>query len=252
MKKEDHKISAVINTYNESANIERALEALKGFDEIVVCDMESTDDTRELAEKHGARVVIFPKGDYNICEPARDFAIHSASYPWVLVVDADEIVPDTLRDYLYEYIKRPDCADALWVPFDSIFMGRFTSTKPERHVRFFRQSKAQWPPTIHSHVQISGTTGMIPPKKELRIKHLDNPTVSQRITKLNRYSDNEVGKRKNRTFGTMSLLFRPWWFFTKMLLLRGSIRDGKRGIIRAYIEMMYQIALVSKNIESRK
>ena len=244
-----YKISAVINTYNAASQLPRALESLQKFDEIVVCDMESTDDTREIAERYGARVVIFPKGDYNICEPARDFAIHSATYPWVIVVDADEVVPDTLREYLYEYIRRPDCAEALSVPFASMFMGRFTSTKAERHVRFFRQDKAEWPPIIHSRVRIDGRTEKIPARRPLEIEHFDDPTLAQRITKMNRYSDNEVEKRINRRYSTLSLLVRPWLFFFKMLILKGSIRDGRRGIIRAYIEMMYQVALLGKHLE---
>ncbi|MDE5608209.1 MAG: glycosyltransferase family 2 protein [Muribaculaceae bacterium] len=246
---DDCRISVVINTYNAASQLGRALQSARGFDEIVVCDMESTDDTVALAESYGAKVVTFPKGDYNICEPARDFAIHSASCPWVLVIDADEAVPDTLREWLYGYIRRPDAADALSVPFASMFMGRFTSTRAERHVRFFRRDKAYWPPIIHSHVQIDGRTDKIPARRPLEIEHFDDPTLARRIDKLNRYSDNEVPKRLNRRYSTMSLLVRPWLFFFKMLILKGSIRDGRRGIIRAYMEMAYQIALLGKHFE---
>ena len=244
------KISVVINTYNAAPQLERALRSASAFDEIVVCDMESTDNTRRLAESYGAKVVIFPKGDYNICEPARDFAIHSASHRWVLVLDADEAIPERLKDYLYAYIRRPDCADALSVPFESMFLGRFTSTRRERHVRFFRQDKAVWPPIIHSKVVIDGSIGRIPARKGLCIEHFDNPSISARIAKLNRYSDNEVPKRLDRRYSTLSLLTRPWFFFFKMLVLKGSWRDGRRGILRAYMEMMYQVALMGKHFEA--
>ncbi|MDE6109591.1 MAG: glycosyltransferase family 2 protein [Muribaculaceae bacterium] len=246
---EANKISVVINTWNAAAQLGRALESVRDFDEVVVCDMESTDGTVELARSYGARVVTFPKGDYNICEPARDFAIHSASHPWVLVVDADEAVPPALREWLYDYIRRPDAADALSVPFASMFMGRFTSTKAERHVRFFRRDKACWPPIIHSRVRIDGRTDKIPARRALEIEHFDDPSLARRFDKLNRYSDNEVPKRLTRRYSTLSLLVRPWWFFFKMLILKGSIRDGRRGIIRAYMEMVYQIALLGKHLE---
>ncbi len=249
MNDNQYRISAVINTYNASAQLPMVLESLQGFDEIVVCDMESTDDTCGIARRYGARIVTFPKGNYNICEPARNFAIHSASNPWVLVVDADEVVPDTLREYLYSYVRRPDCADALSVPFASMFMGRFTSTTPERHVRFMKQEKAEWPPLVHVPVRIDGRTESVPARKELMIQHFDDPTLARRIEKMNRYSDNEVEKRLDRRYSTLSLLMRPWWFFFKMLFLKGSIRDGRRGIIRAYMEMMYQVALLGKHTE---
>ena len=80
-----HKISVAINTYNSAKYLPEVLDSLKGFDEVVVCDMESTDDTVDIALAHGCRVVTFPKGNINICEPARNTAIRSASNEWVLV-----------------------------------------------------------------------------------------------------------------------------------------------------------------------
>lgn len=245
-------ISVVINTYNAASQLRETLESVKEFDEIVVCDMESTDNTLEIAREYGAKVVTFPKKEYNICEVARDFAIHSASHRWVLVVDADERVPESLREYLYKYIAGRKKADALSLPFRSRFMGKFTSTKGERHIRFFRQDKAYWPPVIHSKVIIHGKIEKSPLSNSLSIEHFDDPSLSERITKLNRYTDNEVEKRLGRYYSTFSILMRPWLFFLKTLILKGSIRDGKRGIIRAYMEAVYQIGLLGKHYERLK
>lgn len=241
------RISVVINTWNAASQLPRALEAVKDFDEIVVIDMESTDGTPDIARRYGARVVTFPKGDINIVEPARDFAIHSAANLWVLVVDADEVVQPALRQYLYDFIKAP-VADALSIPFQSIFMGR-NATKSESHVRFFRQDRATWPPVIHCRVNIDGLTAKVPDRRELRIIHFDDPSMHRRFEKLNTYTDNEVPKRLGRRYSAMSLLFRPWLFFFKTLIFKGSIRDGRRGIIRAYMEATYQVALLGKHLE---
>ena len=46
------KISAIVNTRNEEANIEDCLKSLKFADEIIVVDMESKDKTVKLALKH--------------------------------------------------------------------------------------------------------------------------------------------------------------------------------------------------------
>ena len=96
----EQKISVVINTYNAEQHLSKVLEAVKDFDEIVVCDMESTDNTVKIAKDFGCRIVIFPKANHTCCEPARQFAIQSASYQWVLVVDADEIVTPELRCWI--------------------------------------------------------------------------------------------------------------------------------------------------------
>ena len=124
MDKTKDRISVVINTFNAEKYLAQTLESLSGFDEIVVCDMESTDSTVDIASKYGCRVVTFPKGDYTICEPARDFAIHSAQNSWVLVVDADEVVPDALRDYLYRTIADESFNDAIAIPRRNMFIGK--------------------------------------------------------------------------------------------------------------------------------
>ena len=73
--------------------------------------------------------------------PARDFAIHSASFDWVFVVDADEIVPDALRDYLYERISDPGFDAALAVPRKNMFLGKPATASPDYQLRFFSQGQ---------------------------------------------------------------------------------------------------------------
>ena len=246
------RISAVVNTYNAEKYLDEVLAALAGFDEIVVCDMESSDRTLAIARAHGCRIVTFPKGNITIVEPARDFAIQSASNPWVLVVDADEIVPRALRDYLYERIRRGDCPEALNVPMINRFMGRFSKMPPDYHVRFFRKDRAKWPATIHSRVQIDGRTEKIPSGLAgVHFLHLADSTMQERVEKLNRYTDKELERRRSRGWGIGALMYRPVWFFLRSYLFKQGFRDGRRGIIRAYMDGAYQAVLVSKLIEER-
>ena len=246
----DYKISVVINTYNASAHLREVLESVKNFDEILICDMESTDETCEIAASYGCSIVTFPKNGHRICEPARDFAIHSAKYKWVLVVDADEIVPENLRKYLYAKIKYKDFSDALLIPRINLFLGKPVTSTPDYQLRFFMKDKAYWAPVIHSKPKINGIVKKVPPKKGLSLIHLDNPTVSQKIQKLNTYSDYEVPKRIDKNYGVMKLLFRPFWFFFRSLVLGGGFKDGKRGIAKAYMSAVYQIFLLVKIIEA--
>ena len=122
---EANKISVVINTYNAERHLQAVLDTVKDFDEVLVCDMESTDRTREIALQNGCRLITFPKGDAVCAEPARTFAIQSAACPWVFVVDADEMVTPELRDYLYARIARPDCPQGLYVPRKNQFLGQY-------------------------------------------------------------------------------------------------------------------------------
>ena len=152
MENNEHKISVVINTYNAAAMLEEVIRAAEGFDEVLVCDMESTDDTVAIAERLGARVVTFPKADHKSAEPARTFAIQSALYPWVLVVDADEIITAELRDYLYQRISQPDCPQGLYIPRKGYFMHRLFAY-PDYQLRFFIREGTVWPPYVHTGLQ---------------------------------------------------------------------------------------------------
>ncbi|MBO4995910.1 MAG: glycosyltransferase family 2 protein [Muribaculaceae bacterium] len=246
------KISVVINTYNASRHLVEVLESLTRFDEVVVCDMESTDDTVSIAKAFGCKVVTFPKGEHKICEPARDFAIHSASNEWVLVVDADEVVPDSLRMYLYETIADDAFSDAIAIPRKNMFLGKYVADTPDYQLRFFRQDKTYWPPIIHARPQVDGNVLQIPAsRKDLYLIHLDDPDMSSRIDKMNRYTDYEVPKRiGKRRYGIGKLFFRPMWFFIRSYLLGKGYRDGRTGMIKAYMAMMYQITLMSKLMEA--
>ena len=70
------KISVVINTYNAEKYLERVLEAVKGFDEILICDMYSTDNTIPIAQKYNCTIIYHENTGY--VEPARNYAIQSA------------------------------------------------------------------------------------------------------------------------------------------------------------------------------
>ena len=63
------KISVVINTYNARQHLAKVLDSVKDFDEVVVCDMESTDDTVAIAEQYGCKVVTFPRPTTRVLSP---------------------------------------------------------------------------------------------------------------------------------------------------------------------------------------
>ncbi|MCI8936437.1 MAG: glycosyltransferase [Lachnospiraceae bacterium] len=74
---------------NEEANIERCLASIQHFNcEIIVVDTGSTDRTKDVAQKYGAKVFDFKW--INDFSAARNFSISKASYDWILVLDCDE------------------------------------------------------------------------------------------------------------------------------------------------------------------
>ena len=246
-------ISVVINTYNAEKHLARVLDSVSGFDEVVICDMESTDATVEIAHSRGCRVVTFPKGDCVSAEPARTFAIQSAAFKWVLMVDADELVTPALRDYLYALIKTADCPQGLWLPRRNFFMGRLMhSNYPDYVLRFFVRDGTTWPPYVHTFPEVKGRVDKIPARRtDLALVHIANDTVRSIMAKTNLYTDNEVEKKAARRYGIGALLWRPLFRFFKSYVLKGGFRDGREGFICACYEGLYQFVMVSKIMERR-
>ena len=244
------RISVVINTYNARQHLAKVLESVKDFDEVVVCDMESTDDTVAIAEQYGCKVVTFPKGNHTCCEPARTFAIKSASNPWVLVVDADEIVTPELREALYGVEKEGMSPVAgYYIPRQNMFMGMFVRDfHYDYQLRFLVREGTEWPPTIHSLPKVPGRVEKLKAPKEARLLHLMDETMHEYVAKMNVYTDNETEKKQ---YGVAALFWRPLWRFFKSYVMDGSFRMGIRGLIRSGMHAVYQFILVAKIIEKR-
>jgi glycosyltransferase involved in cell wall biosynthesis len=244
---DENKISVVIHTYNEENSLGEILEYVKGFDEILVCDMESTDNTVKIAEKSGCRVITFPKENHTIPEPARDFAIHSAKYPWVFVIDADEIVPEKLKDYLYKYISGPNTADGLFIARKNYIMNCFVKNSyPDYQLRFFKRDKAYWPPYVHSKPQIDGTTEKIPSSDtSLALIH-KSMTLQTKLRKLNTYTSNEIARRKGEKVNILKIFVKCTFRFIQHYIFRGGIFQGISGLVLSVNEANYKFYTLAK------
>ena len=249
----ENKISVVINTYNAEQHLDRVLQAVSSFDEVLVCDMESTDSTLDIARRHGCRIVTFERRNYNIVEPAREYAIHEASCEWVLVVDADEIVTPELHDYLYQLIRQADCPDGLYIPRKNYFMGRFMRCHyPDHILRFFRREATHWPPVIHCSPEVAGRVEKIPAnQKQLAFEHLANDSVANIVSKTNQYTYNELSRKQHKHYGAFAFVWRPFFRFFKTYILKGAILDGTPGFIKATLEGYYQFIFLAKKYEQK-
>jgi glycosyltransferase involved in cell wall biosynthesis len=246
-------ISVIIHTLNSGKYIRQCLEAVRSFDEIIICDMYSTDDTLSIAKEYGATIVMHEPGG-GIPEPARSFAVGQATKDWVLVVDSDEVIPEALKNYLYQMIASENCPDALFLPRKNYFMNRFMRAAfPDYQLRFFKKTAFKgWPAVIHSRPEIEGNVSKAPKKESLAIIHLEENRITDWISKHNRYTDRELDRKKNKRKSVASLLFQPTYRFILLYFIKGGIFDGKEGLIYAIIQACYKFFTCAKIIEWQK
>ena len=111
------KLSVVITTRNEADNIANCIHAFDAFRddvEIVVVDNRSEDATKQIAASLGARV--FDKGPERSAQ--RNFGWKMSVADWVVVLDADMILPDALVREMLSVAGPEEGAEceAYWIP----------------------------------------------------------------------------------------------------------------------------------------
>lgn len=251
------KFSVVFNTYNADKHLRKILEAVKDVDEVVICDMHSTDNTIAIANEFNCKIVYYHESGKNvgICEPARNLAIQSAGNDWVLLLDADEIVTKDLLLYCNAHIQLKDPAVGVFIPRKNYLHGTFMhASYPDHIMRFFKKDCCFWPPHIHSVPKIEGVTIKIPAKnKNLAIIHLDDEDVYKRIEKMNTYTNYHVKHLENsgRKFSYLAMPVRILFFFFKYYLIKGGFRDGKMGLVYALLHSFYRYTTMAKLWESQ-
>lgn len=242
------KISVVINTLDSERFLDECLASVRTFDEIVLCDMYSTDRTIEIAERYGCRIVYHERTGF--VEPARNYAISQASNDWVLVVDSDEVIPEPLRAFLYGFVETAEQQGyaALKMARKNYFLGRFMhGDYPDYIIRLIRKSRCYWPEQIHARPVIEGRIFTIPSRRrELAMEHLANESLTARISKINLYTDKELIRREGQDKSVGAAFVKCSWRFIRFYIVKGGFRDGKAGFSYAVLNALYKFATIAK------
>ena len=250
-------VSIIINTLNEEKNIKNCLESVKWADEIIIVDMHSEDRTVEIAREYTDKIFFHERMGY--ADPARQFALDEASCEWVLVVDADEIVPRKLRDRLKE-VMESDLADVVNIPHNNYFAGKQIyhlgwGPMQDLHPRFFKKKYLKFGEQIHDFMRISEDARHLdltdPEEGFIHFSYLD---FEQYIDKsLNRYTTIEAknifeGKKKETKLGSnaVSILFRLSRGVFDVYIRDKGYKDGFRGFSLSLLLVIYNLIVYSK------
>lgn len=245
-------ISAVVVALNAVNRIERVVNRLREFDEILVCDGGSTDGTPELARKLGCRVITYAADTHMYADPARNYAIRHASSEWVLMVDTDELVNAELVKYLYKFIKRPGNIKGLLIPRKNYLLHRWRKcTYPDYQLRFFSKDATVWPSEPHSRAMVKGEVECIPAGHEqMALLHM-SPGISDVINRLNCYTTLELDKTDMRPVTLARVFLEPGWQFFSTYVLKGSMWHGVSGMVAASNDAIYRYVRLAKRYESQ-
>lgn len=243
-------ISVVINTLNEEKNLPRALKSVKKFaSEIVVVDMNSTDDTQKIAKKYGARVFIHERMGY--VEPARNFAISKAKGEWIFLLDADEEVPNTLAKKLKRVANNPAQADYFAIARKNMIFGKWMKHSrwwPDYNIRFFKKGSVLWSEEIHSVPTTLGKGKDFEYEEKYAILHHHYENVEQYIERLNRYTTIQARQRvlDKQKFNWQTMLMRATQEFVSRYFAGRGYKDGVHGLVLALLQGFSELVVFTK------
>jgi glycosyltransferase involved in cell wall biosynthesis len=239
------KISATIITCNEERRIARAIESLRCADEVLIVDSGSNDRTVELAEKLGARVIESPWPGY---AKQKNLAAERAAHDWILSLDADEALSESLEAEIWRLKKNgPDC-DAYTMPRLAQYLGkwiRHSGWYPDRKIRLYDRRKATWVGDfVHESVRVEGKVGHL----ESNLLHFTCDSLSEHLKTMDRYTTlaaEQLVAQKAEVTWTRLVMHPPWTFFKTYVLQRGFL-DGIEGLAIANMAALYNFLKYAK------
>ncbi len=275
-------VSVLIPVKNEAANLPRCLESVKWAAEVIVVDSQSTDGTQALAQKFGARVVQFEyKGGW---PKKKEWALRNLpfAHPWVLLLDADEVMPVESAEEIRAIVTNPAPAhNGYWINRRFFFLDQWLRHAyfPNWNLRLVRHALAHFEKLtgsdtrsgdneVHEHLLVEGTTGRL----QSMMDHYAFPTIDAFVEKHNRYSNWEatvalesavnhnaaslqkadVGWRRRLKGWARRLPCRPTLRFLYVYLWQGGILDGRAGWYFARLHAYYEFLTVAKTYELRR
>lgn len=245
-------ISVLIHTLNEENNIRNCLECVKWADEIIIIDMYSDDKTRAIAREYTDEIFLHER--MGIADPARQFGLQQASNEWVLVVDADELVPIQLRDYLLK-IARENNYDAVSIPRRNYFFGNLIqetgwNALQDRQMRFFKKQYMIYTHHIHRFVQLNPQANVLEiSDPQCSFIHFNYISTEHFIEKLNRYTTIEVknAMERNEKFSKIKTCKRIYREFWSRFVKDKGYKDGFQGLMLAILMSAYQASIGLKH-----
>jgi len=247
-------LSVVINTKNAAATLQETLTSVKWADEIVVVDMLSTDQSKNIAKKFTDKIYDF-KDDVSYVEPARNFALSKATHRWVLVVDADEVIPNGLKKKIRTLIdQNPDVA-CFYIARKNIIFGKWiqkTGWWPDYQPRLFQRNKVEWQNQIHSQPVIEGQIEYLPVAEEVAIEHHNYRSVSDYLQRLDRYTTIAAKDARIETAIQPSQLIDAYrQELMRRLFAEEGIGEDVQGVALSFLQSTYQLVSKLKVWESQ-
>lgn len=242
-------LSAIILTKNEEQNIINCIEAVLFCDEILVVDDNSEDRTVDLVNRlKNPKITIVSHPLENNFAQQRNFALSQVNNPWVLFVDADEIILNSLQYEILSHIHNSldinagyfvKRIDTMWKK--KLLHGEAGNIKL---LRLGKKDAGKWEGSVHEKWIISGKTEVL----KHPLMHYPHQTLSEFLTEINTYTTiraQELYKKGKKSSWWSIIVYTKAKFFVNYIFKQG-FRDGVPGFVTAMLMSFHSFLVRGK------
>lgn len=225
-------LSAIIIARNAEQIIKNCVESLSFTDEIVVVDTGSKDNTIEICRKLGCKVYKYGKGSY---PEWRNFGSDKATGRYLIYLDTDEVIDESLKDEIKKYISEwPSGTACFAIPRKNIVFGKWLKHGgwyPDYVIRLFdKKCLLKWENELHEQPKYNGVLGYL----KNPIIHNKENSLAEMMVKTNKWSEVEAKLMYDSNHPPMSVgrflsaIVREFYYrFVK----NTAFLDGGEGIV---------------------
>ncbi len=224
-------LTAIVTTLNEEVNLRGCLESLGFVDAILLVDSFSTDGTLEIARSYPKVEIV--QREYFGSAAQKNWAMDRVTTPWLLILDADERIPEALAREILELLEKGPEARAYFIRRENVFLDRIirhSGWSTDKVVRLMERGVARYPNRrVHADLDPPGATPIL----QTPMVHYTCRSLGQYLEKLHRYAAWGAADlfRAGRRAGLAELLVRPGWRFFRMYVIQAGFLDGRHGLV---------------------
>jgi glycosyltransferase involved in cell wall biosynthesis len=248
-------LSVIIPCFNVARFVRPTLESLRWCDEVVIVDMFSVDETKEICLSY-PNVKFYENKDFIYANV--NYGIEQATSKWILRLDSDEIITDELKEEIIsKVLSNPkNDYDGFDARSEVYFMGyliKYGFGGENWRGTLFKKGFAQYAArSEHEDLQKNGKWGQL----EHRYLHYTNQTISMWVNKINYYSDKDVARWKASEDETMTMgkaIYRTLrWFQRYYTYPYKAYKDGIPGLVIGLIAAMGLMLMYLKQWEKQQ
>src|SRR5439155_5833614 len=184
----------------------------------------------------------------------KNYAAEQATHDWILSLDADEALSESLEGEIWTLKKKGPSHDAYTMPRLAQYLGRWilhSGWYPDRKIRLYHRAKAKWVGDfVHESVEVNGRVGHL----ESNLLHFTCDSLSEHLKTMDRYTTlaaEELVSRKQKIL-LRNMILDPAWTFAKTYIIQRGFQDGLEEIGRASCRERVEISVVAVAIKKKK